>query len=94
MDTDIVNSDVTSRGGRGQPQQQNLQKATQQTFGQLKFTTADGRGRQTSGAGSGAIAAAEIDDDFNILASFLSEEVQHYGEVVKSLAKVLEYGRI
>lgn len=86
MDTDIANSGVTTKDGRGQPQQQNLLKATtQQPFGQLKFTTADGRGRQTPGAGGGAIAAAEIDNDFNILANILSEEVQHYGEVIKRL---------
>lgn len=96
MDTDIANSGVTSRGGRAQPQQQNLQKAaTQQQLGQLKFTTADGRGRQTSAAaGGGAISAAEIDNDFNILASILSEEINHFGEVVMSLVNVFQYGRI
>ena len=76
-------------GGVTQQQQQEQQRLQQHHLlhQELKFTTVDGRGQQPAvaervggaAAGSGAMAAAEIDFDFKILANYLAEEGQ-FGE--------------
>lgn len=58
-----------------QPLQQHLSLQQEQ----LKFTTVDGRGCSSAAVdGVGAITStAEVDLDFNILANYLAEEMQH-----------------